>query len=451
MDTLINYEDTEKIQIINIGKFIYDKYKSFFKEKYNNNIDLNKEFEEIKYNNEIIEKNKFLLNEINILKEEHQVEKNNNNNYYENKIKDYQSQYNNLLNEKNKELKEERERLLKYQENQLNIYNCQLEKLNEEKKNIIENFNERIKEDVIKETKYLKDEIKELKNKNDYYYNLYVDKNKGKLYEEILYNSLTNINNNKLNNIYEINYIGSALSEKTDFQIYNKISKTIILLDTKNNITSKPVGKIDIDKFIHDVTLIENNAIGGILLANNKISGKSNYELIRNNDKIFIYVSNFSFDNVEFIFTLIEIIETLNSENNNNYNIEIIKNDYIDSYVFLKERINNLNNEKRKVNNQLNTLGQKYFSIYKQDIEIEISKNNKTTTNKENNNNNNEVLNFDELEKDRIVIGKRTKYYLQFEENNQKKIQYFSNNNPKNKKIKQLEKNNEKKNFDFSK
>ena len=52
-----------------------------------------------------------------------------------------------------------------------------------------------------------------------------------------------------------------------------------------------------------------------------------------------------------------------------------------------------------------------------------------------------EIINFDELEKGRKVIGKtRTKYYLQYKENGKDIIQYFQNNNPKNKKISTLKK-----------
>ena len=50
-----------------------------------------------------------------------------------------------------------------------------------------------------------------------------------------------------------------------------------------------------------------------------------------------------------------------------------------------------------------------------------------------------EIINFDEMEKDRQIIGKRSKYYLIFEEKGENKLQYFINNYQRNRKLKSLE------------
>jgi len=213
-------------------------------------------------------------------------------------------------------------------------------------------------------------------------------------------------------------------------------------LDTKNNISTKPVGKLDIEKFIKDVSAPENNAIGGILLANNQISGKSSYELVKNNDKLLVYVSNFDFSNNDFIFTLLMMIESMNIESCQGLNKEVIKNDYINQFNFLKDRINCLNNEKKKITGQMTILNSRFYSLFEEDIEVENSKSkNLTQGNGQIDEDPNSFIDFEELETDRTIIGKRSRYYLCFEEQGVSKVQYFISNNPKTKKIKQLEKN----------
>lgn len=443
MEKLNNFNQEEKDFIINLGLFSYQQHEEFFNNKLSNKYLSNNL--EASFTNSNIE----LMNEIEKLKEDiknkeniWQQDKINLQDNYSEKINVFQDRISELINDKNNELREERERNYKIQQDLKNEYMDNFEKLNNEKICLLTNFNKKLDEEVEERTHILNNKIQELAEKNNYYYNLYVDKNKGKKYEEVLLEELENLNNLKYNNSFEINHVGSAISGKADFQIVNKITKKIILLDTKNNIATKPVSKTDIDKFVKDVTLPENNAIGGVLIANNQVSGKSVYELNRVNNKLLVYVSNFDFSNADFVFSLLMMIESMNSETCQNFNKDTLKLDFRNQYNFIKERINNLNNEKKKLTGQIGTLSSRYYSLFEEDIEVENSKTKELTVGKEKiGEEKNLFVNFEELEKDRTIIGKRSKYYLRFEEDGISKIQYFIGNNPKSKKMKQLEKN----------
>ena len=80
-----------------------------------------------------------------------------------------------------------------------------------------------------------KQNAEELKKKNDYLTNLYVDKNKGSFYESELLPLLEDYNDKYLGNIWRISHVGSKCSEKGDFHFRHKDTGHIILLDTKNN------------------------------------------------------------------------------------------------------------------------------------------------------------------------------------------------------------------------
>ena len=58
----------------------------------------------------------------------------------------------------------------------------------------------------------------------------------------------------------------------------------------------------------------------------------------------------------------------------------------------------------------------------------------------ENKNNKKNIIDFEEIEEDCKVIGKRTKYYLKYNKNGENTVQYFQNNYRKNIKINNLKK-----------
>lgn len=251
-------------------------------------------------------------------------------------------------------------------------------------------------------------------------------------------------NDKELNNKWRIMHVGSSCSEKCDFQFRNKETGDIILIDTKNNEQHSSVRNTDIDKFIKDVCKDGNNAVGGILIANSKISKRKNYEREVVDGKVLIYISNFSFDNVAFIFSMLDLICEI-SKSSSNIDKKTLKKQFINNYKFINSRLSNTISEKRKYENELESLKREFFVLFKDDLELNVKGienlnekiNFKVNLNVKTDDN---ILDYETMEKDCKVIGKRTKYYLEYIKDDVKILQYFSNNYRKNIKIKSLEK-----------
>lgn len=308
-----------------------------------------------------------------------------------------------------------------------------------EKKKLLELFNERMEQEIEQRIEGYKRQNEELKKQNDYYYNLYVDKSKGKFYETELHPRLLEYNTKHMGGIWKIDHVGSAFSEKCDFVFKHKDSEISILMDTKNNINSKPVSNSDMDKFLRDVSLDENKAIGGILLANSRISNKKEFEINEHQGKTLVFISNYNQDNIGFIFSLLDLIYYKHKEDQKEVDTVKLKEGAVNDIQFLKERCNSVTNEKRKLENYLMVVENRFMELYGISIEEWKTKETAITTG-EAKEKANEIIDFNELEKDRAVIGKRTKYYLCYydERSGENKIQYFQNNSRKEGKMKKL-------------
>lgn len=402
---LEEYTETDKIFIVKLGKFVFNEHKSLFENRKDE-----KQFENLWDSSKEITK---YMKEIESLKD---------------KIEEKDNKFGKL----NETMRENIEKEVQYFKEQIKV-------MNNEKQNLLEFLNNNIEKEVTTKTKQYEYKIDELQKKVNYYYNLYVDINKGSFYEKDLFEKMEEYNNKKLNNVWRITHVGNY-SEKCDFQFRNKDNGNIILLDTKNNTVNKPVPKNDIDKFIRDINNKENNAIGGILLANDAISNKKSYEMNIVNKKITIYVSHFSFTNVAFIFTILDKIMDTNKTNMTSVDNEYLKRILTDEYKFIKERINNNICERKKIEQRLQEISDNYFNTFNDDIELEISKKGKKPNIQ--NTSNTEILDFNNLEEDRKIVGKRSKYYLQYEKDGERIIQYFQSNYPRSKKIQKLNEEN---------
>jgi len=327
-------------------------------------------------------------------------------------------------------------------------YNCDREYLKQEivdlkhlNLSLTTNFNEIKEKEVSDKTEGLLKEVERLNNENTYYKKLYVEKSKGTFYENELYPKLEKYNDKELNNKWRIMHVGSSCSEKCDFQFRNKETGDIILIDTKNNEQHSSVRNTDIDKFIKDTCKDSNNAIGGILIANNKISKRKNYEREVIDGKILLYISNFSFDNVAFIFSMLDLIVEI-SKSTTNINEKTLKNRIINSYKFIISRVNNLISEKRKCEKELDDLKSEFFTLFQDDLEMNSKgiENLNEKINMKVNTETKDILDYKEIETECKIIGKISKYYIKYMKNNIKYIQYFQNNYRKNNKIKAIEK-----------
>lgn len=357
-----------------------------------------------------------------------------------NEMMSYKNQLNNVLSQL-QTIKEEHNdficSLKKEYKEQLEYMKIKVEESNKERKHLLELFSEQLEQQVNQKVDAYKKQNEELKRENEYYYNLYVDKSKGKFYETELYPRLLDYNTKHMGGQWRIEHVGSATGEKCDFVFKHKDNDVVILMDTKNNIQSNSVKNIDMDKFLRDVSLDENKAIGGILLANSRISNKKEFEVNEHQGRTLVFISNFNQDNIAFVFSILEFIYSKYKEDKKDIDVNRVKHGTTEDIKFLKERFNSISNEKRKIENYIYSLKNRFIELYGHDVDEWINANvNSVKTNEPAD----AMIDFDELEKDRIVVGKRTKYYLCYDDpkTKQQKIQYFRDNHKKNSKIDKL-------------
>ena len=304
---------------------------------------------------------------------------------------------------------------------------------------------------ITAKTEHLNKKIAELETKNKWYYSLYEDKSKGKNYEEELYPKLLDYNDTHLNSIWQITHVGSVLSEKTDFHFRHKDMNAVVLLDTKNNLPTNPV--VSTAEFERDVLRKETNAIGGVMLANGSIACKKRFEINKVQQKTMVYVSSYDRDNIGFLFSLLDMI------------VEMARGAYLEhdgsssaaasaaasasamTTAFRELLISEYKREQSNLDNaeRLRKSAQKSIDAILSEFEthfpgedIEMSAKSdevtassvrikpKTST---------DIIDYTVLEKDRTVIGQRSKYYLEYGTT----IQYFKNNYARNQKVKSLD------------
>jgi hypothetical protein len=362
------------------------------------------------------------------------------------KIKDENKNLKDNIQKLNNNLYLVREEEREKGEKNIEYFKEQLKNTNDEKRKFIELYKQNVEREVLEKTLNLKEQIEELQSKNDYYYKLYVDTSKGKNYEEELYPKMLDYNDKYLNSIWSITHVGSVLSEKTDFHFNRKDLNLTILLDTKNNLSTNPVANTQ--NFVRDVTKKETNAIGGIMLANGNICNKKKFELNKINDKILLYVSEFKRDNIGYIFSLLDMIIDFSRVKESGLDKNILKKILKQNYKNEQTNLENLEKNKKSILKNIQAIIEDYNIYFKEDIEMEIKNeevNSSSTRVKEKTSE--EIINFDEIEKDKQVIGKRSKYYLIYEEKGENKMQYFINNYQRNRKLKSLEKKNTEENI----
>jgi len=277
-----------------------------------------------------------------------------------------------------------------------------------------------------------------LKAKNDWYYNMYEDKSKGKNYEEELYPKLLDYNDKHVNSVWTITHVGSVLSEKTDFHFRHKELGITVLLDTKNNLPTNPVANTA--DFERDVLRKETNAVGGIMLANGSICNKKRFELNRiKGGKHLVFVSGFDRDNVAFVFMLLDwLTELAQAKGEEAVNRGTLQKIMIANYRKEQAQLDALDKSKKAAQRALDEIVADYLSYFNEDIEMaskseEVGQSSvrvkeKTST---------EAVNIDALEQGRRVIGTRSKYYLTYDAP-EPCIQYFKSNYARKQKILQL-------------
>ena len=299
---------------------------------------------------------------------------------------------------------------------------------------------------ITAKTDHLNKKIAELESKNKWYYSLYEDKSKGKNYEEELYPKLLDYNDAHLNSIWQITHVGSVLSEKTDFHFRHKDMNMVILLDTKNNLPTNPV--VSTAEFERDVLRKETNAIGGVMLANGNIACKKRFEINKVQQKTLVFVSCYDRDNIGFLFSLLDMIvemargasQSLEHDGSSSATAAMtaaFRELLISEYKREQSNLDNAERLRKSAQKSIDTILSEFETHFPgEDIEMaaksdEVTASSvrikpKTST---------DIIDYTVLEKDRTVIGQRSKYYLEYGTT----IQYFKNNYARNQKVKSLE------------
>ena len=282
-------------------------------------------------------------------------------------------------------------------------------------------------------------QLQALKAKNEWYYNMYEDKSKGKHYEEELYPKLLDYNDKHMNAVWTITHVGSVLSEKTDFHFRHKELGTTVLLDTKNNLPTNPVANTA--DFERDVLRKETNAVGGIMLANGSICNKKRFELNRiKGGKHLVFVSGFDRDNVAFVFMLLDwLIELAQAKGDEAVQRGTLQKILITNYRKELAQLDALDRAKKAAQRALDDIVSDYLSYFNEDIEMaskseEVGQSSVRVKEKTSA----EVVSIESLEQDRRVIGTRSKYYLTYDAPDPC-IQYFKSNYARKQKMLQLE------------
>jgi hypothetical protein len=293
---------------------------------------------------------------------------------------------------------------------------------------------------ITAKTDHLNKKIADLETKNKWYYSLYEDKSKGKNYEEELYPKMLDYNDAHLNSIWQITHVGSVLSEKTDFHFRHKDTNAVILLDTKNNLPTNPV--VSTAEFERDILRKETAAIGGIMLANGNISCKKKFEINRLQQKTLVYVSEFERNNIAYLFSLLDMIVEMSRNDASasasaSQTKEVLRTLLIADYKREQSNMDNIERMRKSTQKAIDAILAEFDTHFAgEDIEIaaksdEVSMSSarikpKTST---------DIIDYPALEKDRTVVGQRSKYYLEYGTT----IQYFKNNYARNQKSKSLE------------
>lgn len=298
---------------------------------------------------------------------------------------------------------------------------------------------------ITAKTDHLNKKIAELESKNKWYYSLYEDKSKGKNYEEELYPKLLDYNDTHLNSIWQITHVGSVLSEKTDFHFRHKDMNMVVLLDTKNNLPTNPV--VSTAEFERDVLRKETNAIGGVMLANGNIACKKRFEINKVQQKTLVYVSSYDRNNIGFLFSLLDMIVEMTRgapqslEHDGSSSTAAMTAAFrtllIADYKREESNLDNAERLRKAAQKSIDAILSEFETHFPgEDIEMAAKSDEVTASSSRiKSKTSTDIIDYTVLEKDRTVIGQRSKYYLEYGTT----IQYFKNNYARNQKMKSLE------------
>lgn len=372
-------------------------------------------------------------------------------------------EYNQKIQSKDEQILNIRDNILKKEEEKYNYIKKELELERENRRNEVnrvqewlqteKNNNEYLKKrydldlekEVNNQIRCYKEEVEELKRKNQEYFDKYENKNKGKIFEEEFYTALEEYNDKEEGNKWNISHVGSKYGGMCDIIFQHKDTGQTILVESKNNLHKNPVPTKDVDKFYRDVLDDTNNAIGGIIVATSKIQKKRSYEREVVQNKILIFLSHFCLENIGQLFCNLEYIIGENQVNNNDLNKEernelLVKqfNYYIDEGNFHKTR-------SKRAYDKSEEIREIYYKLNQEDIKLLKNDDKKEKKKKKEKKSQDNAINYDTLEEScdkikKINNEKQTKFYLKHKnEKGEIILQYFPDNYKTKKRLDKLE------------
>jgi hypothetical protein len=187
------------------------------------------------------------------------------------------------------------------------------------------------------------------------------------------------------------------------------------------------------------------------MLANGNISCKKRFEINKIQQKILVYVSSFERNNIAYVFTLLDMIVEMSRGCTGPLSQSLeeggsgavtaataaFRTLLLADYKREQSNLDNAERLRKAAQKSIDSILSDFETHFPgEDIEMsaksdEVSASSarikpKTST---------DIIDYDTLEKDRNVIGQRSKYYLEYGTT----IQYFKNNYARNQKVKSLE------------
>ena len=294
-------------------------------------------------------------------------------------------------------------------ENRKNEINRIQDWLNTEKNNneyLKKRFEDDLEREVNNQTKCYKEELEEMRKQLKEYYDKYENKNKGKIFEDEFYRKVEEYNDKEEGNKWKISHVGSKYGGMCDIIFQHKDTGQTILVESKNNLNKNPVPTKDVDKFYRDVLDVTNNAIGGIIISTAKIQKKRSFEREIVQNKLFIFISHFSLDNIGQLFCNLEYMIGENKTNNNELSKEDRNELLVKQYDYYVEEGNIHKTRSKKAYEKSEEIREIYYKLNQKDIKIIKNDEKKVKKVKKKDKKDKKEVNFQELEENCNIIKK---------------------------------------------
>lgn len=328
--------------------------------------------------------------------------------------------------------KEQEEKRLKDKEYFKSLINEKTQRVSElmEQNKILLNFREEYMTTQVKiRTEQIMNQLNDTQKELKYMKDLHESKEKGMIWEKDLLPSLEEINTNDYAGMYEVTHVGQKKGGMCDILFRNKTTNNTFLVDMKNNLPHKPVTNIDRDKFNKDI--ISNDVKGGIMVARNRITNKKHLEKETIGGKTLLYMSNTT-EPKQIFWGINALEESISDGGNAGDKLCQVKDRMEKEYLLKCKNSNKLERKLKREKEEIKEHAEFYKLLFGENIETKDCDIVQSETIEK------KIIDYDDLEKDRVVKGRRSKYYLAYTDNNIERLQYFSSNSARVKKINSL-------------